>query len=206
MEQAAKLALINKDAKKFIAKNSHPVLEGIHYAADGSVFVTNKFYGLRIRNAHNFDEEVTISAIDGAKINEPFPNIDRVFPTEFKTSFALNNHLIKDALQKVKWVHGIAKYYDPIHKRIKLILKGIYVFLHLENDSVKFQTIFAPYNGLETVHVNLNAEFLLNGLQVFKDAGTKQLQVKLKGQLDPIVLSDEENEIDVIILPIRTGA
>jgi len=52
----------------------------------------------------------------------------------------------------------------------------------------------------------LNAEFLLNGLQVFKDAGTNQLQVKLKGQLDPIVLSDEENEIDVIILPIRTGA
>lgn len=205
MEQTAKLALINKHAKKFIAKNSHPVLEGIHYAADGSVFVANKFYALRIRNAHNF-EEVTISAIDGTKINEPFPNIDRVFPTEFKTSFALNNHLIKDALQKVKWVRDIAKYYDPIHKRIKLVLEGINVFLHLENDSVKFQTIFAPYNGLETVHVNLNAEFLLNGLQVFKDAGTSELQIKLNSKLDPIILSDEENEIDVIILPIRTGA
>ena len=202
MEQTAKLALINKHAKKFIAKNSYQVFEGIHYTADGSVFVTNNFYALRIRNAHNF-EEVTISAIDGTKIDKPQPEIDRVFPTEFKTSFELNNHLIKDALQKVKWLRDVAKYYDPKHKRIKLILEGENVSLHLENDSVKFQTILAPYSELEKVHVTLNAEFLLNGLQVFKDAETKQLQVKLNGQFDPIVLSDEENEIDVIILPVR---
>lgn len=205
MEQTAKLALINKHAKKFIAKNSYQVFECIHYDANGSVFVTNNFYALRIRNAHNF-EEVSISAIDGTKIDKPRPDIDRVFPAEFKTSFELNKHLIEDTLQKVKWLRDVAKYYDRKHKRIKLILEGANASIHLENDSIKFQAILAPYNGLEKVHVTLNAEFLLNSLQVFKDAETKRLQVKLNGQFDPIVLSDEENEIDVVILPIRTEA
>lgn len=212
MEQAAKMVLIAKHAKKFaMTKYGPPILEGIHYAEDGTVVVANLACGLRIRNAHNSAESTTVSAVTGNKINGTYPyqSFNKNFPTEFKTSFSLDEHSIEDAFQKVKWIRDIAKFYDKRNKAIQLNVGGTtgqVVELQFENDSLKFETYISEYDGTETLSITLNAEFLLNSLQVFKDAGTSELQIKLNGKLDPIVLSDEENEIDVIILPIRTGA
>lgn len=210
MEQTAKLALIAKHAKKFaMTKNGPPILEGVHYAEDGTAVVANLYCGLRIKNAHNYTESFTVSAVTGNKIDGiyPYKRFNENFPAEFKASSSLNNHLIEDALKKVKWIRDIAKFYDKRNKAIQLNIGETTeqaVELKFENDSIKFQTFLSKCDSKETLSVTLNAEFLLNSLQVFKDAETSELKIKLNGKLDPIILSDEENEIDAIILPIRT--
>lgn len=212
MEKAAKMALIAKHAKKFaMTKNGPPILEGVHYAEDGTVVVANLYCGLRIKNAHNYAEPITVSVVTGNKISGiyPYQRFNENFPTEFKASFSLSKNSIEDAFKKIKWIRDIAKFYDKRNKAIQLNVDGTtrqVVELKFENDSLKFEAYLSKYDDKETLSVTLNAEFLLNSLQVFKDAGTSELKIKLNDKIAPIILSDEENEIDVIILPIRTGA
>src|SRR5690606_12974491 len=206
------LALIAKHAKKFaMTKNGPPALAGVHYAEDGTAVVANLYCGLRIKNAHNYTESFTVSAVTGNKIDGiyPYERFNENFLAEFKVSFSLNKHLIEDTLKKVKWIRDIAKFYDKRNKAIQLNIDGMrrqIAELKFENNSLKFQALLSKCDSNETLSITLNAEFLLNSLQVFKDAGTGELKIKLNCKLNPIILSDEENEIDAIILPIRTEA
>ncbi|MNW69815.1 hypothetical protein D3C74_489190 [compost metagenome] len=59
---------------------------------------------------------------------------------------------------------------------------------------------FGPY-----ADITFNAECLLNALNVFKDAGSKRVVIGITGAMSPIVLRDEENEIDAIVLPYRVA-
>ena len=212
MEQAMKMALIAKHSKKFaMTKDGPPVLAGVHYAEDGTAVVANLYCGLRIKNVHNYTEPITVSVATGSKIDGiyPYERFNKNFPDEFKVNISLNKHLIEDALKKVKWIRDIAKFYDKRNKAIQLNVDGMtrqIAELKFENDSLKFQACLSKYDDKETLSITLNAEFLLNSLQVFKDAGTGELKIKLNDKIAPIILSDEENEIDVIILPIRTEA
>jgi len=204
-----KLELIQKHGKKFTdSKSSNLVLQGIHYAENGSVYANNRHYILRFRNAHTFTEPFTSHAVTGAKIDEKYPDIEKVFPTSVTTEFVLRNlsssgDQIKNALHYAKWAHDIAKVGDKF-KRILLMLESQSVVISVKQELVEFKAWFAPYEGSERFTMILSGEYLLNALQLFKDAGTIELRVRMKGKHDPLLLTDEQNEIDVLICPFRT--
>jgi DNA polymerase III sliding clamp (beta) subunit (PCNA family) len=206
--QAKKLELISKHAKKFAAKKDsyRPILEGVHYAQGGSVFITDAYCALRIRNAHSFPESTTSHAVTGASIDGPYPSLDKVFPTNFKLEFNLYQTLkeiqIYETLQRTKWAWEIAK---STQKKplIQINIEKSNAVIEVKDNFIEYRALFGYVDTPETYKLTLNAEYLLNALNLFKDAGTSVLSFKLRSNTEPIVLSDEANEIDIIIMPVR---
>lgn len=208
--QAKKLELITKHAKNFTSKSeAFPVLQGVHYNADGSVVCTDRHVLLRIGGAHNFTEEFTSHAKTGAVIDGVFPDTSRFIPQELPTQITLVDtaHLsgIKDAIARVKVALESAKLSGDKTNvtRLDSAAGGVKLTVNNAKTNVSYSAQitadqFGPYAG-----VTFNAEYLLNALNVFKDAGSSRVIIGITGAMSPIVLRDEENEIDAIVLPYR---
>lgn len=208
--QAKKLELITKHAKNFTTKSeAHPVLQGVHYAADGSVVCTDRVTLLRIGGAHNFTEAFTSHTKTGAVIDGVFPDTSRIIPMELPTQITLIDTArfsgIKDAIARVKVALETAKLSgDKTYvARLDSAANGVKLMVNNAEANVSYSAMitsdqFGPY-----ADIAFNAEYLLNALNVFKDAGSKRVIIGITGAMSPIVLRDEENEIDAIVLPYR---
>lgn len=210
--QAKKLELITKHAKNFTTKSeAHPVLQGVHYAADGSVVCTDWHVLLRIGGAHNFTEAFTSHAKTGAVIDGVFPDTSRIIPMELPTQITLVDTVqfsgIKDAIARVKVALETAKLSGDVRRLAYLDKVGQSARITVDNEgsSVTFSAILTADNYGQDASVAFNAEYLLNALNVFKDAGSNRVIIGITGEYSPIVLRDEENEIDAIILPYRVA-
>ncbi|MGF9711670.1 hypothetical protein [Paenibacillus naphthalenovorans] len=205
ISQAKKLELITKHGRKFAAKNGSatPVLEGAHYGADGSIVTTDCHKLLRIGGAHNFTEPFTSHAVTGAPISGDYPDTSKFIPMELPTQITLYD--IKDAIARVKLAVDIAKAIGDKLSIVTLTTESLAAKLSINNDdNAMYYTAALPgdlYGEGKTVL--LNAAYLLDALNVFKDAGSARVIIGLIGPLSPIVLRDEENEIDAIVLPYR---
>lgn len=207
---AKKLELITKHGKKFASKSQRtPILEGVHYAADGSVVVTDRHKLLRIGGAHNFTEPFTSHDVTGVPVDGQYPDTSKIIPMELPTQITLitghNRDDLKDAIARVKLAVDAAKVAGDIAFITTLSYVGSDVRLSVKNDhpSVSLSVgISADIYGPDAT-VSLNAELLLAALNVFKDAGSHRVIIGLTGAYSPIVLRDEENEIDAVVLPFR---
>lgn len=214
ISQAKKLEIITKHGRKFAAKTNGatPVLEGVHYNADGSVVVTDRYKLLRIGGAHNFTEPFTSHAVTGAPIDGNYPDTSRIIPMELPSQITLINYGVqrddlKDAIARVKLAVDVAKAAGDKSYITALVKEGDTVMLVVKNDEprVKYSAILnSDIFGLDAT-VSFNAELFLAALNVFKDAGSKRVIIGITGATSPIVLRDEENEIDAIVLPYRMG-
>ncbi|WP_337102372.1 hypothetical protein [Paenibacillus sp. YIM B09110] len=212
ISQAKKLELITKHGRKFAAKQngSTPVLEGVHYAADGSLIVTDRHKLLRIGGAHSFAEPFTSHAVTGAPIDGQFPDTSRIIPMELPSQITLINDGLKrddlkDAIARVKLAVEAAKVAGGVAFCAELAYVGSSVTLTVDSDFPRVKLtvgIGADISGSDMT-VAFNAELFLAALNVFKDAGSKRVIIGLTGAMSPIVLRDEENEIDAIVLPYR---
>jgi DNA polymerase III sliding clamp (beta) subunit (PCNA family) len=211
LTQPKKLEIITKHGRKFSAKNgsSTSVLEGAHYAADGSVIVCDRHKLLRIQDAHNFTEPFTSHCVTGAPIDGTYPGTSKLIPMELKTQITLidgyNRADIKDAIARVKLAVDVAKLYGDKTNVATLTYAGSSVILSVKDEipTVSFWAgINADITGPDET-VSFNAEYMLAALNVFKDAGSSRVIIGLTGAMTPIVLRDEDNGIDVIILPYR---
>lgn len=212
ISQAKKLELITKHGRKFAAKQNGatPIVEGVHYAADGSVIVTDRHKLLRIGGAHSFTEPFTSHAVTGAPIDGQYPDTTRIIPQELPTQITLvSNGLKRDdlkaAIARFKLAVETAKATGDNSFVATLKMAGDSVTLtvgSVEDDVAFVSKITADTYGVDGI-VSLNADYLLAALNVFKDAGSKRVIIGLTGAVSPVVLRDEENEIDAIVLPYR---
>lgn len=214
ISQAKKLELITKHGRKFAAKSngSTPVIEGAHYAADGSIVTTDRHKMLRIGGAHSFTEPFTSHAVTGAPIEGAYPDTSKIIPHELTTQITLvdgyNRADIKDAIARVKLVVEAAKVAGD--KSFVATLKQAAGSVTLSVGSVVDDVAVVVKIAADTLGddgiVSLNAEYLLAALNVFKDAGSARVIIGINGAMQPVVLRDETNEIDVIVLPYRRSA
>lgn len=201
-----KQQLIAKYGKKFASLDkSESVLKGVHYAAGGIVFVTNRHYGLRIRNAHQFEQSLTLDAKSATPIEGVYPPFERLIPTQCSNRIHFDARLLDSLVKRVACAEAIA---STINKNIPLVkLKGVNdtVDLSTEHEELKlsFKSHFGNTESKDgNLSISLNAKYLLTALQLFRDSN-KDIQIKLNGSMNPIVISDGI-DIDVIILPYRT--
>lgn len=192
-----------KHAKKFASKSeTTPVLCGIHYAEDGHIYVTDRHRLLRIRDAHTYTTPVTSHVVTGAELDGKFPDCSRLIPSAPKTTFVIEGiEAINQAVKYVKLALDVAKTVDKSTKICELFGSDQIRVGASDGVNVKFSAYLAA-GGCDTVR--LNCEYLYDALNVFKDAGTRQINVCITGAMSPILLTDEENGIDVLVLPYRT--
>jgi DNA polymerase III sliding clamp (beta) subunit (PCNA family) len=209
ISQAKKLELITKHGRKFAVKSGGgtPILEGAHYAADGSITVCDRHKLLRIRDAHTFTEPFTSHIVTGAPIDGTYPDTSKLIPTDFKTKITLANG-VKEAIDRVKLAIDVAKIARD--KRFIAVLthseNSVTISADYDNPSVIFSAEISADRTGEYTTISFNAEYFLAALNVFKDAGSTQVRIGLNGPVSPILLTDEENGIDVIVLPYRRAA
>ena len=206
---AKKIEIINKHAKNYTTKpnGSTPVLEGVHYSADGSVVATDRHTLIRIGHAHGFTQEFTAHAKTGATVDGQYPDISRIIPMEFKTQVALNYSGVVEAMGRVKAALEIAKATGDKMNLAKIIVGDGAATLSIsaDNPQLTYRADFSGGISGESASLTLNAQFLYNALAVLKDAGSKSVIIGISGRLSPVVLRDEENEIDIVVLPFRVA-
>lgn len=206
---AKKIEIINKHAKNYTTKpnGSTPVLEGVHYSANGSVVATDRITLIRIGHAHGFTQAFTSHAKTGAEIDGQYPDTSRIIPQEFKTQIALNGTSVVEALGRAKVALEIAKATGDKMNLAKITAGDGAATLSISADSPQL-TYRANLSGDvsgDNVSLTLNAQLLYNALAVLKDAGSQSVIIGISGRLSPIVLRDEENEIDIVVLPFRVA-
>ncbi len=206
--QTQKLEVITKFARKFADKNNaaYPALAGVYYAANGSVYVTNNKYILRIKNAHSFNESFIKHVVTGQNLYGKYPNVEQVFPHEFDHELTLieggGRKEVSTATKLIKVAVDIAKA-TKIDKVCNLVIDKGLLKVEIPGDKVNYSASLttAPGSAAEEYINTFNSEYLFNAFDVFRYVQTQVLNIRLLNGPQPIVINDETNGIDVLIMP-----
>jgi hypothetical protein len=198
-----KQKLIEKYAKKF-ADTQDRITQGVHYAADGSVVMTNRQYLLCIRNAHDLGSPVTLHAKTGLPLQGEYPKVSRIFPTSFDNMAPIKFDELNHVIFRTRCAADVASRIDKKHPTVMLTATNGAAYLQIRNEEhqLEFSAFFGNTQKTEPSKRTLNAEYLHTALSVFGDAASPAVYVKFRGPLEPIVLTDEQ-DIEVLILPYR---
>lgn len=199
-----KQQLIAKYGKKFAAATAtEGVLQGVHYASDGSAFVTNRHYALRVRGAHNYPQALTLHAKDGSPLDGEYPqNYNKVFPQRYDDAILLRMGVELDAaLLAAQTAAAVAELRDKKHPVCKLEVTCGVASLVIARELITLRAFLGNVADAKSKSVrSFNATYLLTALQVFKDY-EHDVQIQLGRPLDPILLTG--GDVDVVIMPIR---
>ena len=203
-----KYEIAMKHAKKFAAKPSslREVLKGVYHNPNGSVEITDSYKLLRIQGAHSLSEPKLVNVKTGEEMDYKYPDVERVIPTEFELTFEIDGQdAVKTAFERVKLAYSVAKSVDK-SKPLAYIEISDEAKIVVDEECVYYSAILQPNTYVnDGFKACFNAEYLHDAMNVFKDAETKKLSFKFPGELEPALITDEENGIDVVILPIRTN-
>jgi len=202
--------LIAKYGKKF-ASVSHttPILQGVHYAKDGSIYATNRYYALHIKDAHQLSHTLTVHAKNGVPIPGDYPDVTKVF-TNHRTQreILISGKDLPSVLLIASCALLAAKKLDKNFQKVSLmtVVNGM-TYLQLRNEELQLE--FSAHIGntdkLEESKISLNAEYLHAALSLFYDADSSLIRVKIGSVFESMVIEDEEQGISVLLLPYRTA-
>ena len=207
-----KQELLSKHAKFFAAdkKVENPIFQGIRYFANGTAVVTNTHTLLRIKDVSPFPSPCTLHAITGAELDGVYPSIDAtdvLFCRDPENQIILENPKQLDLITKhAKIAVMLAKELKCVNNPVNLVLSFKNAHLEINDSSLEWSALVGyPEKDQEETWC-FNANYLYNALNLFRSAKTRSLTIKLRNKFEPIILSDEENGIDVIILPICSAS
>lgn len=200
-----KQQILSKFGAKFATMSgTTPILQGVHYAADGSAVVTNRHYMLRIRDVHKFDQPLTLHAKTGQPLDGVYPDTSKILPQRFNSEFTILEQAVPDALRAAQCIAAVATKLKGKNAPVaKLDIEGRAAYLRVYHDTPRtiMEMQISDEAPKENSQRSLNAEYLATALAVFDAAGVS-VTVRLLEPLHPIVLSSDIG-IDVLILPVR---
>lgn len=207
-----KQQIISKYGKKFTAlhKGATPILQGVHYAIDGSVLVTDRHQALRIKNAHSFKESMTLHAKTGQPIEGEYPNLAKIMDgsSNCKAAIVIPGSIIEEVANRIRCVADTAVRLNKAVPIVAMEFKNGNVWVTAADESVCVQTKaflgVVNFPSLD-LKITLNGVCLHTALSVFADAGVKKLEIRFNGAMNPISFTDN-GDIDVVVLPYRTNS
>ncbi|CAM3744739.1 hypothetical protein COLU111180_06320 [Cohnella lubricantis] len=200
-----KSEILSKFGKLFAAAGGTAgILQGIHYAADGSAVVTNRHYLLRIQGAHSFSHPITLHAKTGQPLEGTYPDTSKIFPTSCASEIRIPRKSLADALLAAQCVEAVA---TRLNKRVplaRLVVDGGSAYLDIECElpfPIGVSTRISKEAPNSDSRRSLNAGYMATALAVFTAAET-DVTIKMNKPIEPIVISNDSG-IDVLILPYR---
>jgi len=204
--------LLTKHAKFFAAgkKENKTIFQGIRYQADGSACVCDTCILLRVKDVSPFSEPCTLHAITGAEIEGTYPNeeaVNNLLNWNQENRITLESFAqIEVATQCAKIIQMVVKELKTPNRIMNLVLTEGNAFLKLSEQGVELNAFIGELAKDQNETWSFNADYMYHALDVFKSARSSSIVIKLRHNCDSIVFSDEDNGIDVLILPIRTKA
>jgi len=214
LNKTQKQELLTKHAKFFAAdKNArNPIFQGIHYLKNGTAIVSDTHTLLRIKDVSAIVDDTSVAversvhAITGADLEGVFPSnaIGDLLNWNKENQITLETAQIEDATKFAKIAQMILKELKSYDKIVNIRFHGDTACLGIKNQGIEFTALLGQLMSDQSEVWSFNAAFLYNALNVFKSAKSTSVVIKFRHTNDAIVLRDEENGIDVLILPIRT--
>ncbi|MHB1651648.1 MAG: hypothetical protein ACYCVD_04115 [Desulfitobacteriaceae bacterium] len=217
LNKTQKQELLTKHAKFFAAdKNAaNKIFQGIHYLKDGTAVVSDTHTLLRIKEVSSADDASSVAvvrsihAITGAELEGVFPSnvIENLLTWNQENQMTLETTVQIEIVTKyariAQLIEKELKSYDKI---VKIALNKANAFLQVSDQGVELNVHLGELAKDQDETWSFNADYLYNAFNLFKSAKSGSIVIKFRHQNNAIVLRDEENGIDVLILPIRTNA
>ncbi|MDH5560695.1 MAG: DNA polymerase III subunit beta [Deltaproteobacteria bacterium] len=133
-------------------------------------------------------------------IEAAFPNLENIINSEGPIGIKINR---KELINSLKILYRISD--DDLNSVVKLTISNGKVLL--ESQKLEFgegnDVILCDYEG-EEISIGVNIKFFLDGLQVFDNSSDKQINIKIKDSLSPIILKNEEwGNYKTILMPVK---
>jgi len=219
LNKTQKQELLTKHAKFFAADKSasNKIFQGIHYLNDGTAVVSDTHTILRIKDVSTIVDPSSVAvvrsvhAITGANLEGTFPSnaIEALITWNQDNQIILDTAQIEDVTKYAKIAQMIVKELKHYNKIVNLVTTRENLFLKVSDHDVELNAFVGDLAKLaeepdETW--SFNSDYLFNAFNLFKSAGSNSVVIKFRHKNDAIAFRDEENGIDVLILPIRTNA
>ena len=208
------LPIFMKHAQKVTktASAGRPILHGVYFRKDGALVVTDSHRMYLATESHSQTGEVVQNPKTGEYIDGNYPDVSRLVPdkVDAKAVITLNN--IDYHVKSVKAIQQVAtipkRNGDSFTKKISTIVSitndsGREVLLTTyDSGATANYTIGLAEEASEPIKLSLNAEYLAQALDIFKDAGIRDVTLYYYGSLRPFTL--EGGNMTALILPMRT--
>lgn len=197
--------IIEKYGKKFTGNSfGSTALEGIHYAENGNVYVTNRITGLRLTNVHKLPMAITLHAKTGLLIDGAFPSIDGVFLKNPDQVIAIDKGDLPDILLRVRCIADVAARLDKNMPVIEMSTKNkeLHISTKRSKETLTCSTFLGRASQGEDSIRLLNAQYLHLALSVLQEAGNGA-EIRLGKQHEPIYLTNGDG-VDVAIMPFNS--
>lgn len=215
LNKTQKQELLTKHAKFFAAdKNAiNKIFQGIHYLKNGTAIVSDTHTLLRIKDVTSVDDNTSVQVVrsvhatTGAELDGVFPSniIEDLISWNQENQMTLESFQIDACTKYAKIAQMIGKELKSYDKIVKISLNKANAFLQVSDQGVELNVYIGELASDQEETWSFNSDFLYNAFNVFKSAKSGSIVIKFRHQNDAIVLRDEENGIDVLILPMRAG-
>lgn len=216
LNKTQKQELLTKHAKFFAAdKNAkNPIFQGIHYLKNGTAIVSDTHTLLRIRDitsvidASSVHVDRSVHATTGAELEGVFPSnaVEDLISWNQENQMTLESFQIDACTKYAKIAQMVGKELKSYDKIVKIALNKKNAFLQVSDQGLEMNVHIGEIACDQNETWNFNPDYLYNAFNLFKSARSSSIVIKFRHSNQAIVLRDEENGIDVLILPIRTNA
>jgi DNA polymerase III sliding clamp (beta) subunit (PCNA family) len=186
-----------KHAEK-VTKNApevRPVLKGVKHLENGDAVVTDSHRLYVAQNIHTRVDGLVLTPT-GKKIDDAFPDLSRLIPDPFSAN------------QKIQLeVSELLKAADMIAS-VGTVIDGKGGALEFKEDVIQYLSPFVKvkysfYPNRFEEPICANANYLLDAMKLFNAVGCKAVTLNFYGRLRPFTLVNEDEDLIVLILPIR---
>jgi DNA polymerase sliding clamp subunit (PCNA homolog) len=190
------------------ATENRPALKGIfHRAEDGALIVTDSHRLYKAAGVYSGGMDAVINPVTGETIDGVYPDADKVIPRNPKAEFQLES--IERIVQVLKPMAELARYsgyeYKPDKKGFQL-LDLVTAFKDLvlttRKNYVSANLVIGGSSEDVPFSETFRATYLLEALDLFRDAGYDGATLQYFGDMRPIVIKNDN--LLALILPVRT--
>lgn len=199
LENAKKNVVLNTFKKVVDTTGNRPVLGCINFRRNGSMVATNSHVLLKIEGTHQPTEcDLLFNLTQGVPMEGVnYPDVDKVIPDNNDNSV----DILSDSFSTlILWLKALGK-----KELVNISVNGKkgLVFTSGSNPAIKFSvdTIGLYTGNFEDLNILINANYLLIGLQLYKDINADCITFGFGGNMRPMTMVCDQ--FTYLIAPFR---
>lgn len=173
--------------------SARPMLQGILLKENGDAFVTDSHRLYWAKEIHDHRDSVVISP-KGKVIKGEYPDVSRLIPTSTDAKYEVNLD-VNEALKGVDIIRHIGVLDNPkplvLFESNALTYAGVQVEIRYRLDVLFEEPMY------------FNPQYLLETIKLFKAAKCERVKIRFYGRMRPITLTNEDESLFALILPVR---
>lgn len=184
-----------KHAEK-VTKNTsveRTILSGVKHLENGNLIVTDSHRLYLAKGIHSRTDGAVITP-KGKMVDGDYPDVSRIIPdiSYAKQEVQLS---VSELYESADAIYSVGSFIEET-PRFELIEN----FIRYDSVLVKYKRqVSVTFDELMIV----NAKYVLEAVKLFKSTGSQMVTIRFYGKLRPITLTNEDESLLALILPIR---